>query len=31
VEIELAPNIKAETEVGADSSGKAGINMEWNY
>jgi translocation and assembly module TamB len=31
VEIELAPNVKAETEVGADSSGKAGINMEWNY
>jgi translocation and assembly module TamB len=31
VEIELTPNIKVETDVGADSSGKAGINLEWNY
>jgi translocation and assembly module TamB len=31
VEIELAPNVKAETEVGADSTGKAGINLEWDY
>jgi translocation and assembly module TamB len=31
VEIEVTPNIKVETDVGADSSGKAGINLEWNY
>jgi translocation and assembly module TamB len=31
VEIELTPNVKVETDVGADSSGKAGINLEWNY
>jgi len=31
VEIELTPNVKIETDVGADSSGKAGINLEWNY
>jgi translocation and assembly module TamB len=31
VEIEVTPNIKVETDVGADSSGKAGINFEWNY
>jgi translocation and assembly module TamB len=31
VEIEVTPNIKVETDVGADSTGKAGINLEWNY
>jgi translocation and assembly module TamB len=31
VEIEVTPNVKVETDVGADSSGKAGINLEWNY
>jgi len=31
VEIEVTPNIKVETDVGADSSGKAGVNLEWNY
>jgi translocation and assembly module TamB len=31
VEIELTPNVKVETDVGADSTGKAGINLEWNY
>jgi translocation and assembly module TamB len=31
VEIEITPNIKVETDVGADSSGKAGVNLEWNY
>jgi len=31
VEIEVTPNIKIESDVGADSSGKAGINFEWNY
>jgi translocation and assembly module TamB len=31
VEIELTPNVKVETDVGADSGGKAGINLEWNY
>ncbi|HEY4162732.1 MAG TPA: translocation/assembly module TamB domain-containing protein, partial [Dongiaceae bacterium] len=31
VEIQLAPNVKAETEVGADSTGNAGVNLEWNY
>jgi len=31
VEIEVTPNIKVESDVGADSTGKAGINFEWNY
>src|SRR5581483_2759804 len=31
VEIELTPNLKLETDVGADASSKAGINWEWNY
>jgi translocation and assembly module TamB len=31
VEIELTPNLKLETDVGADSNSKAGINWEWNY
>jgi translocation and assembly module TamB len=31
VEIELTPNLKVETDVGADANGKAGINWEWNY
>jgi translocation and assembly module TamB len=31
VEIEITPNVKVETDVGADSTGKAGINLEWNY
>ncbi|MES1151008.1 MAG: translocation/assembly module TamB domain-containing protein [Dongia sp.] len=31
VEIELTPNLKVETDVGADASGKAGVNWEWNY
>jgi len=31
VEIELTPNVKLNTDVGADSSGKAGVTMEWNY
>ena len=31
VEIEVTPNIKVETEAGADSGGKAGVNLEWNY
>jgi translocation and assembly module TamB len=31
VEIEVTPNVKIETDVGADSSGKAGVNLEWNY
>jgi translocation and assembly module TamB len=31
VEIELTPNIKLESEVGASSGGKAGVNLEWDY
>jgi translocation and assembly module TamB len=31
VEIELSPNVKLESEVGADANSKAGINLEWNY
>jgi translocation and assembly module TamB len=31
VEIELTPNVKVETDVGADSTGKVGVNLEWNY
>jgi translocation and assembly module TamB len=31
VEIELTPNLKLETDVGADANSKAGINWEWNY
>jgi translocation and assembly module TamB len=30
VEIEITPNVKVETDVGADSN-KAGVNLEWNY
>ncbi|MBL8708619.1 MAG: translocation/assembly module TamB domain-containing protein [Rhodospirillaceae bacterium] len=30
VEIEVTPNVKVETELGADSS-KAGVNWEWDY
>jgi translocation and assembly module TamB len=30
VEVEVTPNIKLETELGADSS-KAGVNWEWDY
>jgi translocation and assembly module TamB len=31
VEIEVTPNIKVESEIGADAAGKAGVNLEWNY
>ncbi len=31
VEIELTPNISVETDVGADSTGRLGIKMEWDY
>jgi hypothetical protein len=31
VQIELTPNLKVETDVGADANGKAGVNWEWNY
>jgi translocation and assembly module TamB len=31
VEIELTPNVKVESEVGAGGTGKAGINLEWDY
>ncbi|MCB9947024.1 MAG: translocation/assembly module TamB domain-containing protein [Rhodospirillaceae bacterium] len=31
VEIELTPNISIETDVGADSGGRLGIKMEWDY
>lgn len=30
VEIEVTPNVKVETELGADAS-KAGVNWEWDY
>ncbi|MDY0884191.1 translocation/assembly module TamB domain-containing protein [Dongia soli] len=31
VEIEITPNIKLETDVGADTGSRAGINMQWDY
>jgi translocation and assembly module TamB len=31
VEIEVTPNIKLESEVGADAGSKAGVNLEWDY
>jgi translocation and assembly module TamB len=31
VEIEITPNVKVESEVGAGGTGKAGVNLEWDY
>jgi translocation and assembly module TamB len=31
VEIEVTPNVKVESEVGAGGTGKAGVNFEWDY
>jgi len=31
VEIEVTPNIKLESEFGANAAGKAGVNLEWDY
>jgi len=31
VEIEVTPNVKIESEMGANAAGKAGINLEWDY
>jgi translocation and assembly module TamB len=31
VEIEVTPNIKVESEMGAGGTGKAGVNLEWDY
>ncbi|HEV8391324.1 MAG TPA: translocation/assembly module TamB domain-containing protein, partial [Dongiaceae bacterium] len=31
VEIEITPNVKVESEMGANAAGKAGINLEWDY
>jgi translocation and assembly module TamB len=31
VEIEVTPNVKVETEMGANADGKAGVNLEWDY
>jgi translocation and assembly module TamB len=31
VEIEITPNIKVESEVGATAGSKAGVNLEWDY
>jgi translocation and assembly module TamB len=31
VEIEVTPNIKVESEMGAEAGGKAGVNLEWDY
>ncbi|HET6620856.1 MAG TPA: translocation/assembly module TamB domain-containing protein [Dongiaceae bacterium] len=31
VEIEVTPNVKVESEVGANAGSKAGINLEWDY
>jgi translocation and assembly module TamB len=31
VEIEVTPNVKVESEVGANATGKAGVNLEWDY
>ncbi|UCD11614.1 MAG: translocation/assembly module TamB domain-containing protein [Nitrospinaceae bacterium] len=31
IEVEVTPNISLESDVGADSQGRVGINMEWDY
>ncbi len=31
VEIEVTPNIKVESEIGANAASKAGVNLEWDY
>ncbi|HET6158584.1 MAG TPA: translocation/assembly module TamB domain-containing protein [Dongiaceae bacterium] len=31
VEIEVTPNVKLESEIGANAAGKAGVNLEWDY
>ncbi len=31
VEIELTPNVKVESDVGADAEGRIGVNLEWDY
>jgi translocation and assembly module TamB len=31
VEIEVTPNVKVESEVGSGGTGKAGVNLEWDY
>ncbi len=31
VEIEVLPHTKVEGDIGADSNGKVGVKMEWDY
>jgi len=31
IEIEVTPNITLESDIGADSKSRVGINMEWDY
>jgi len=31
VEIEVTPNVKVESEIGANATGKAGVILEWDY
>ena len=31
VEIEVTPNVKVESDVGADAEGRIGVNLEWDY
>lgn len=31
VEVELTPNISVETDIGSDSTGRVGVNFEWDY
>ena len=31
VEIELTPNVSLESGVGSDSSGRVGVNLQWDY
>ena len=31
VEIEVTPNVKVESDVGADAQGRIGVNLEWDY
>jgi translocation and assembly module TamB len=31
VEIELTPNVKVQSEVGADARSKVGVSVEWDY
>ena len=31
VEVEVLDNVKVEGDIGADSTGRVGVKMEWDY